>query len=182
MADHLGLQLQEQLSKFVHNRLSNPADAEDLLQDILLKVVSNSGPIEADKLLYWVFAVARNQVIDYYRARGRDPRHVSVEEVHLTADEEKNSSRLKKALSGVLGELIGELSEQDQHALRAVDLGGMSQKDYATNLGIEYTSAKSRVQRARKRLRRVLEQCCSLELDRRGTPIACEPKEGNTCC
>ncbi len=96
MADHLGLQLQEQLSKFVHNRVSNPADAEDLLQDILLKVVSNSGPIEADKLLYWVFAVARNQVIDYYRARGRDPLHVSVEELHLTADEEKNSPGLKR--------------------------------------------------------------------------------------
>ena len=182
MADHLGLQLRQQLSTFVHNRVSNPEDAEDLMQDILLKVISSTSPIEADKQVYWVFAIARNRVIDYYRAYGRAPPILAVEEMPLTADEEKNPPGVKEALRGVLGELIGELSERDQHALKAVDLGGMSQKDYATSLDIDYTTAKSRVQRARKRLRRVLEQCCSFELDRRGHPIACQPNEGNDCC
>ena len=40
-----------------------------------------------------------------------------------------------------LAELMAALSEQDQHALRAVDLQGMSQKDYADQLGIDYTTA-----------------------------------------
>jgi len=182
MSDRLGLQLREALSKFVRHRVSSPADAEDLIQDILLKVISNPGPAQADKQLYWVFAVARNRVTDYYRSSRRQFTRVSVEEVQLSADEQREVPAIKEALSGVLGEMIGQLSDRDQDALRAVDLEGMSQKEYASNLGIDYTSAKSRVQRARKRLRRVLEQCCSFELDRRGTPIACEPKKDNECC
>ena len=51
-----------------------------------------------------------------------------------------------------LGRLMGPLSEQDQHALRAVELQGMSQKEYADSLGLNYTTAKSRIQRARKPL------------------------------
>lgn len=99
-----------------------------------------------------------------------------------TVDEEDISAGVKEALRGVLGELIGELSEQDQHALRTVDLNGTPQKDYAQELGINYATAKSRVQRARKRLRLALERCCKIELDRRGAPTACKPREGNDCC
>jgi len=182
MSERLDSQLREALSRFVHHRVSSPADAEDLIQDILLKVISNPGPAQADQQLYWVFAVARNRVVDYYRSRGRQLPRVSVEDVQLTADEEREVPAIKEALSRVLGELIDQLSDRDQHVLRAVDLEGLSQKEYAKNLGINYTSAKSRVQRARKRLRRVLEQCCSFELDRRGAPIACEPNKGNECC
>ncbi len=183
MTDRTGQQLREQLTRYVHKRVSNHSDAEDLLQDILLKVLSNPGPAEADKLLYWVFAIARNQLTDYYRARGRNNHNVSLEEEQMpAADEEDISAGVKEALRGVLGELIGELSEQDQHALRTVDLNGTSQKDFALGLGVEYTTAKSRVQRARKRLRRALERCCKIELDRRGAPTACKPGEGNDCC
>ena len=183
MTDRIGLQLREQLTKYVHKRVSNHSDAEDLLQDILLKVLSNPGPAEADKLLYWVFAIARNQLTDYYRARGRNNHNVSVEEEQMpAADEEDISAGVKEALRGVLGELIGTLSEQDQHALRTVDLNGTSQKDFALGLGVDYTTAKSRVQRARQRLRLALERCCKIELDRRGAPTACEPRESSDCC
>jgi len=183
MTDRIGLQLREQLTQYVHKRVSNHSDAEDLLQDILLKVLSNPGPAEADKLLYWVIAIARNQLTDYYRARGRNNRNVSAEEEQMpAADEEDISTGVKEALRGVLGELIGTLSEQDQHALRTVDLNGTSQKDFALGLGVDYTTAKSRVQRARKRLRLALERCCKIELDRRGTPTACNPREADDCC
>ncbi len=182
MSDQIAPQLLEQLTNYVHWRVSNRTDAEDLVQDILLKIISKPGPTRADKMLYWVFAIARNRVIDYYRAHGRDPARVSVERAQLIAEEETNPSGIEGALSGILGEMMGGLSKQDQQALRAVDLEGLSQKDYATRLGIDYSSAKSRVQRARKRLRRVVEQCCRIELDRRGAPIACEPKEQNSCC
>ncbi len=183
MTDRSGLQLRERLTKYVHKRVSNYSDAEDLLQDILLKVLSNPEPAGADKLLFWVFAIARNQLTDYYRARGRNKRNLSLEEEHIpAAADEDVSAGLKEALSGVLDELIDTLSERDQHALRTVDLNGASQKDFALRLGIDYTTAKSRVQRARKRLRLALERCCRIELDRRGTPMACKPREGNDCC
>ena len=81
-----------------------------------------------------------------------------------------------------LGRLMGPLSEQDQHALRAVELQGMSQKEYADSLGLNYTTAKSRIQRARKPLRREFDRCCEIILDRRGAPIECTPRRKSTCC
>ncbi len=182
MDDQVGLLLRKRLSGWVHKRVNNPADAEDLLQDILLKVISNSAPVDSDKLLNWVFAIARNRIIDYYRVRGRDHHQVLLEETHVTSAEEPDAPGVKAALRGVLSELMGELSTQDRQVLIAVDLEGMSQKAYALSLGIDYSTAKSRVQRARKRLRHVLEHCCRIELDRRGKPILCEPRRGSDCC
>ena len=85
-------------------------------------------------------------------------------------------------LRGALEVLMARLSEQDQEALRAVDLDGFSQKEYADSLGLNYATAKSRVQRARKRLRREFERCCTVVLDRRGTPLACTPRHQSVCC
>ena len=105
MTDRIGLQLREQLTNYVHKRVSNHSDADDLLQDILLKVLSNPGPAEADKLLYWVFAIARNQLTDYYRARGRNNHNVSLEEEQMpaaAADEEDISAGIKKLYVGCL--------------------------------------------------------------------------------
>lgn len=181
MNDRLGKQLHEQLSGFVRRRVSNPADAEDLLQDVLLKVVSSPGPNEANKLLPWVFAIARNGVIDYYRKRGRKPPHVPLDGDALP-DDRGYAPELNGGLDIALEEFIRGLSEQDQRVLKTVDLNGVSQKDYAKDLGIAYATAKSRVQRARKRLRRAIEDCCRIELDRRGSPIGCEPRERERCC
>lgn len=177
-----GQELHARLARFVANSVRDPADAEDVLQDILLKLAGGEGPSEADKLLPWVFAVARNRVIDYHRARGRVDRRVTAIEEPLPDDVPEAPSGSPIALSGALDDLMEALSEQDRHVLRAVDLGGMSQKDYAASLGIDYTTAKSRVQRARKRLRREFERCCKFEFDRRGSPIACEPRRESDCC
>ena len=181
MNDCISNQLQDRLSGFIRRRVSNPADAEDLLQDVLLKVVTNTCPNEAGKMLPWVFAIARNRVIDYYRERGREPPHVDVDKNALPDGGTTDAPDSKAGLGKVLEAMIGGLSEQDQRVLRTVDLGGMSQKDYAAKLGIGYATAKSRVQRARKRLRRALEDCCRIELDRRGYPVGCEPWSGSDC-
>ena len=181
--DRIGSQLREQLASYIHKRVSDPSDAEDLQQDILLKVLSNQGPVEADKLVYWVFAIARNQVTDYYRSSARRKSTLLLNDEQLPAvDEEDISAGIKASLSEALSELIGELSEQDQHVLRTVDLDGMSQKEFALQQGLDYTTAKSRVQRARKRLRLALERCCEIELDRRGAPTSCKARENRDCC
>jgi RNA polymerase sigma-70 factor (ECF subfamily) len=176
-SDHTAADLHARVGRYVRNSVSHPADAEDVLQDIFVKLLGSDGPNEATKLLPWVFTVARNRIIDFYRERAR-LRVVSdglVEAGGAGADETAVD------LSGALEVLMARLSEQDREALRAVDLEGLSQKEYADSLGLHYVTAKSRVQRARKRLRREFERCCTVVLDRRGAPLECTPRHQSVC-
>ena len=172
-------ELHDRLSRFVRRRVNNAADADDLLQDIFVKVLAADKPRRADRLLPWLFTIARNRVVDYYRALGRQPETVDVDllEIEAGIDEDDHSSELTDSLVP----MMALLSRTDRHALLAVDLQGLSQKDYAETLGIDYTTAKSRVQRARKRLRKELDNCCEILLDRRGSPIECLPR-AKSCC
>ncbi len=66
--------------------------------------------------------------------------------------------------------MMSLIPEEDRRALRAVDVEGLSQKELAGRLGLSVTGARSRVQRARARLKEALLDCCILETDGRGTP------------
>ena len=57
---------------------------------------------------------------------------------------------------------------------------GLSQKDLAIRLGLSFSGAKSRVQRARGKLKQLLLDCCHFELDRFGRVIDYQPRCG--CC
>jgi RNA polymerase sigma-70 factor (ECF subfamily) len=59
------------------------------------------------------------------------------------------------------------LPEPYSQALILTEYEGLSQKEMAERLGISFSGAKSRVQRARRKLRDLLLQCCHFELDRR---------------
>jgi RNA polymerase sigma-70 factor (ECF subfamily) len=67
--------------------------------------------------------------------------------------------------------MMALLPEEDREVLRRADLEGLSQKDLAARLGLSVTGAKSRVQRARKRLKEAVLDCCHVEMDRRGNAI-----------
>jgi RNA polymerase sigma-70 factor (ECF subfamily) len=67
-----------------------------------------------------------------------------------------------------LKEMVDELPESYRQALILTDYQGMSQKQLAESLGMSLSGAKSRVQRARDKLRDMLLSCCHFEFDRRG--------------
>ena len=168
-------ELSERLRRFVSRRVGNPADVEDLCQDIWVKVLKSRGPSDPGKLLAWVFQIARNTVADHYRRR-RVPE--PLEESEAPIEPEDSGTGLEAALRP----LMSLLSAEDRQALETVDLGGVSQKEYAARLGIAPSSARSRVQRARQRLQRELEKCCRVVLDRRGGVASWEPRDNPACC
>ena len=176
--DQVAADLYATLGRYVRSRVSHPADAEDVLQDIFVKLLASDGPSETSRLLPWVFAVARNRIIDFYRERDRQP-------VVLDRAPEARSEvpdEVLVDLRGALKVLIEQLSEHDQDVLRAVDLNGMSQKEYADALGLNYVTAKSRIQRTRKRFRRKFDRCCTIVRDRRGAPIECTLRHRSLFC
>lgn len=167
------------LKALLHAKLGNPADADDLLQEILLKTHQQIGTLtSADKLKPWLFRLANNTVIDFYRARGRRP-PLSAEDLWYS-DEDSEADQTQATLSSCILPFLDALPTDTAELLRAIDIEGRSQKAYAEELGVSYSALKSRVQRGRTQLRAVFEQCCVMELDACGRLVSYEPR-GKSC-
>jgi RNA polymerase sigma-70 factor, ECF subfamily len=153
------------LLAFLRGRVSDDAEAEDLLQEVFIRVHQHLCclPIP-EKMDGWVYQIARNLVIDYYRRR-----HITDE---LTADlpieyeSEEPDSQSELALS--VRAMVEGLPAPYRDALLMTEYQGLSQVELAGKIGLTLSAAKSRVQRARDKLREMLLSCCHIELDRRG--------------
>jgi RNA polymerase sigma-70 factor (ECF subfamily) len=156
------------LRRFVAARVRDPDSAENLVQDVYLKIQTRIGTLEdKEKVGAWVYGVARNAVYDFYRTR--KPTQELDEIVSPTPDptEDEMEARLSESVRGMLD----GLSPDQKTALYLTEYEGMTQSDLAAELGISVSGAKSRVQRARARLKALLLDCCHFELDRRGKVI-----------
>jgi RNA polymerase sigma-70 factor (ECF subfamily) len=165
------------LLAFIRKRVTDAHDAEDLLQEVFLRVHQGLCCLrEWSRLESWVYQVTRNLIVDYYRRRKESseiPEDLPAEEMPL---EEDPVARL----AGSLKEMIEALPEQYRQALILTEYQGLSQQALADTLGISLSGAKSRVQRARAKLRDMFLACCHFELDRRGRII--DYYERCCCC
>lgn len=164
----------ERLRRFVRSRVSNPEEADDLVQEICLRAVSKIDSIrDESRVESWLYQIARNAIVDHYR-RARpltalpDTLIDSQDYAHIDTPD------LAECLPG----LLDGLSASDQEALRLTAIDGMKQHELAERLGISLSGAKSRVQRARSRLREMIVTCCHLEMDRLGGIINIQPIDG----
>ncbi|MES0880516.1 RNA polymerase sigma factor SigZ [Roseibium sp. SCP14] len=160
------------LNAFLRSKVSNPADVEELLQDILLKTHRNIGKLgKDDSLKAWLFQVANNATIDFYRKKAKtkalDPEELWYSDM---GDAEKHD------LDQCIEPFIDALPEDMRILLRKIELEGVSQKQYAQDLGISYSTLKSRVQKARSRLRNVYDSCCHFSLDAQGNIVGYRSK------
>ncbi len=162
------------LRGFVQARVSDPADVDDLLQEILIRTHGGMGSLKSgDSLQAWLFQVASNAVTDHYRRRGR-ARGVQAEDLWYEQDEDG----VREELAGCIEPFIDSLPADTAALLRAIELEGQSQKEYAALQGIAYSTLKSRVQKGRAQLRAQFGRCCSFTLDASGNLADYEPKPG----
>lgn len=154
-----------QLRQFIHKRVSDVDDTEEILQEIYLRIHTHIDTVrETNKVQSWIYQISRNAIIDYYRRR-RTTLELP-ESIALPAEPDEPDAARELAAS--LQTMIRCLPEKDQQALLLVELQGMTQQTLAQRLGISLSGAKSRVQRAREKLREALLDCCHFEFDRLG--------------
>jgi RNA polymerase sigma-70 factor (ECF subfamily) len=163
-------ELSDRLRRFVRRRVNDAHAAEDIAQDVLLKLREREGDLPPGATLpAWVLAVARNAVVDYYRARG--VRHAeALDAGQAAAAPDGGDGDVAGGLAACLGRMVQHLPEPYREAMRLVDLEGLSQQALADRAGVSLSGAKSRVQRARHLLRDMIEDCCRVERDARGNP------------
>ncbi|MGE3801711.1 MAG: RNA polymerase sigma factor SigZ [Candidatus Kapaibacterium sp.] len=163
---------------FIRSRVKDHDVAEDILQDVLLKIwMERESLRNEEQLLPWMYRIARNGVVDYYRAKKLPT--VSLEEIEsevengfaTPAEGSELLTRIDSAereLATCVQPMIETLPQHYQRALTLADISGLSQTDLADREGISISGAKSRVQRGRTMLKEMIVECCRLEFDLRG--------------
>ncbi len=167
------------LKQFILKQVQNKHDAEDILQEVFLKIHRSIHQLEdKHKLQTWVYQITRNAIIDYYRHRKVMPGFLDAPE-NLTDESVKPDIHIHDEIVSCLKPMIDDLPEKYKQAIILADIKGMTQKELAEKLGLSLSGAKSRVQRAREKLKRMLLECCHFEFDRRGNILDYQPKEQN---
>lgn len=166
------------LRRYVRRRVA-PGEADDVLGDILLRLVRHSKELAAaDNATAWMYRVAANAIVDHHRRCSAQVRALSRAEAgdrELSA--EPDADRITSAdLAKCMTPLVRSLPDPYREALLLTEIGGLSQVEAGRRLGISSSGMKSRVQRGRVKLRAALLRCCAVELDHRGAVLDYRPR------
>ena len=183
-------ELHGNLRAFIGRRVRNQSDVDDLVQRVLLRIVTGLGSLRDEARLHaWVYRTARNVIVDYYRspATRRERASGSADDLDTTSasalarlDEEDEPAAIHE-LAACMEPMLRRLPPAYREAVTWSDLHGVAQAEAARRAGVSVSGMKSRIQRGRKQLKAVLEACCRIDLDRRGDIVGYEPRAAAPC-
>lgn len=144
---------------FLASRVGNEADAEDLLQNGLVKALSRADEIkDGEKAVAWFYQLLRNVIIDHRRSRNaaatRDDRWAA--EAAILADD----AEADRQICACVERLLPALKPMHADLIRRVELQGESVAQAAGALGITPNNASVTLHRARGELRTKLVSFC----------------------
>ena len=138
---------------FIRKRVTNEADAEDILQDVFYQLLGNKEPI--DQITAWLFTVARNKIID--RKRKKDPLYPDgffsdnedgeiVEWMDILLDDASNPETiyLRNLFRETLKEALEELPTGQKQAFVLNEMDGISFKQISEETGVPINTLISR--------------------------------------
>lgn len=184
-------QMHQRLLSYIRGRVATPHDAEDILQDVFVRIHANLGDVrDTENVTAWVYQITRNVINDYYRQRAATDgalaqlaEHVD-EPVPSIRDGKTEADIVRQArdeFTQCLEPMLGEVPEPYRQAVTLTEIEGMTQKDAAEKLGVSLSGMKSRVQRGRGKLKDVILDCCEVELDRRGGLVDYQRRSPHAC-
>ncbi|HQT39811.1 MAG TPA: sigma-70 family RNA polymerase sigma factor [Acidocella sp.] len=156
------------LRRFLQKRLGDAGAAEDVLHDIFLKAARQEhGFCEIKQPRAWLFRLARNELANWHR---HSPAAAPLPE-NLAAPQAEILPLV--TLEHCLPQALAALDADDRDAIEHCELAGMSQRDYANLRGLGLSAAKSRVQRARGKMRQFLVRQCGVRFDEQTHQVCC---------
>ncbi len=150
----------------------NAADAEDLTQDVFLKIYSNLGSFDAARgsLPVWITTMTRNLLVDNFRRTRNQRATSSLDDGWDQTEELKPADRLmaagpsphefaaRKELANMVQGALAKVSVELREAVILRDLQDLDYKEIAQVLAIPEGTVKSRISRGRAELARLLER------------------------
>jgi RNA polymerase sigma-70 factor (ECF subfamily) len=180
-------QLDEALRAFIVKRVSSEVETEDITQEVFLRVHRRLESLhDRERMVSWVYQIARNAIIDHYRSAKRRRElpsglTIELEGQGLETGPQEEQSETKYALARCLRPMINRLSREYREAIMLVEMDGLTHQEAATRLGLSLPGMKSRVQRGRRQLKQMLHNCCLIHLDRRNGVADYEPRHPDSC-
>lgn len=166
-------ELSDALFAFVLKRVGNKEDAEDILQNVYIKLHKNIASLrDEEKLTSWMYQITRNTINECYkkcyRIKTTEFEDIHNDEVSLSCCEEEN---LNEEILKVMLSFIDLLPEHYKEILELFELKKLSHKEIALKLNISENTSKSRVKRGKEKLKNLLDSCCIFETDKYGNII-----------
>ncbi|OQA86290.1 MAG: ECF RNA polymerase sigma factor SigH [Bacteroidetes bacterium ADurb.Bin234] len=162
------------LKRYLIGKTKYKETAEDIVQEVMLKVISaHQKNLQVKNLKAWLYQIARNTLIDYYR-NFKNQIYENVDTVDemffYTEDETYNSDDF-------LIPMINLLPQKYSKPLFLSDIENLPQSEIAEQLHLSLSATKMRIQRARKMLYELFIECCDIEYTKTGAFLNCKIKE-----
>ena len=161
---------QSRLRNFIRRRVPDPRDAEDILQDVFCELVeANRLLMPIDHVTGWLFRVARNRIIDFFRKKkpqsftdtaivDDDDELLRLEDLLPSPDGGPEALYARNVLLDELELAIDELPEEQREAFVAHELEGRTFKQMAAESGVRVNTLLSRKRYAVLHLRERLQK------------------------
>lgn len=161
---------QPRLRSFIRRRVSDPGDAEDILQEVFFELVEAyrmMKPIE--QVSAWLFRVARNRIIDLFRKKKPEPfanvpvpmteegEELRFEDLLPSAEAGPDAAYARNVLLQELGEALSELPEEQREVFVAHEIEGRNFKELVAETGLNVNTLRARKRYAVLHLRERLQ-------------------------
>jgi len=161
---------------FILKNVSNKSIAEDLLHEVFIKAYSNFDTLkEKEKIQSWLYMIARNTIIDYFRKKQIS----NIENPDLYFEETIQESVIND-LSCCLQTLISKLPQKQKAVLEAVYFNEKSLIEYSDENNLNLSTAKSQSKRAKEKLKNIFNEFYSFRLNERKEIVDYQYK-GDSC-
>src|SRR5436305_6777861 len=162
-------QEQSRLRNFIRRRVPDPADVEDIVQEVFYELVeANRLLMPIDHVTGWLFRVARNRITDLFRKKKPESFNdtavaddndemLQLEELLPSPDAGPEALYARHALLDELAQAVAELPKEQREVFIAHELEGRSFKDMATASGVSVNTLLSRKRYAVLHLRERLQ-------------------------
>ena len=144
------------LKSFIRKRVSNMDDADDILQDVFYQLAEMerlTKPI--DQMTAWLYTVARNRIVDWYRKKRTEPLPYLADEDELNLADEINeqifdngdspeTEYLKSLIWTELYESLEQLPAEQKSVFELTEIKGLSFKEISDQTGLPVNTLISR--------------------------------------
>jgi len=178
--DLLGIhdQYYHRVKRFILASVKNESVADDLTQETFIRIQEKLNTVrEPEKISSWIFRIAYHLCQDHFRTLKKSSTQEEIHDGLVNIEETPIQKKLEQGeMSRCIQDQLNLLPEAMRSILILSDIMDFTHQENAEILGLSLENVKVRVHRARKKLKAILKEKCTFEIDERSM-LVCEPVE-----